>query len=376
VPGLATRFYQSLAIIVSRRLRETSALIPFLMIEDVAQVQRSRPTHFGLSNTNQLPPSLMKAIDAFKNAMMKAEMSIIKQNSDKEQVHLLISDACQKMNDSLRVHVEREESLAKTVGVTVFRETFPFFMSSRFLDRCFTKPRGFAGDFETINQIYDNDPHGEGRLGYYIDNWSLEIPACKAVRERRHFMKKFIHQKINDFDKESIPIATLACGPAREMFDIFEENFDLEVQYTCVDIDHLALGLVSKKMKEKRLEQNIRIFKENIVRMSLGKGKITVPPQAIIYSLGLIDYLQDKLVIKLLDWIFNNLSPGGYSVLGNFNKGNPDKPFMDYVVEWVLIHRSPEDLKEIYSKSKFGSRVVTISTDETGVQLFASCQKS
>jgi extracellular factor (EF) 3-hydroxypalmitic acid methyl ester biosynthesis protein len=250
-------------------------------------------------------------------------------------------------------------------------------MSSTFLDRCFTKPRGYAGDFETIDIIYNNQPSGSGRLGPLVDNWALDLSASKAVRERRHTMKSFIYEKKNELNTNGkIPITTLACGPAREVFDILDDAQMEKINYTCIDIDHMALDIVSKNMREKKLADRIQLFKENIVRMSLNKGKTKIQPQSIIYSLGLIDYLKDKLVIKLLDWVFDNLRSGGYAVLGNFNKGNPDKPFMDYVTEWVLIHRSPEEMKELYAQSKFGKLPVTVENDDTGIQLFAFCQKN
>ncbi len=56
--------------------------------------------------------------------------------------------------------------------------------------------------------------------------------------------------------------------------------------------------------------------------------------------------------------------------------GNPNKPFLDHVMERVLIHRIPEQLREIFYESKFGNNEVDILKDDSGVQLLAICHKS
>lgn len=377
VPGLAIRFYQSLAVTLSRRLRETSSMLPNFMLEEVPQVKPPHSEHVCRSDEDRIPPSLIQAVDEYKTAMVGLDIIISKEAGNSEQIQNQVSESCTAMLNALTSHVERESQLAESIGAFVLRETFPFFMASHFLDRCFTKPRGYAGDYKTIDFIYDNKPLGHGRLGPFVDFWALELKATKAVRERRHTIRSLIYElNKNGNGNKPIPITSLACGPAKEVFDILLEPDAPDVQFACVDIDPVALESVAEKVNANKLEQKIRLHKENIVRMALGKSKIKILPQAMVYSTGLIDYLQGRLVVALMDWSFDHLLPGGKLVLGNFNKGNPDKPFMDFIVEWVLIHRSPDDLRELFSRSKFGNRPVTVDQDETGIQLFASCQKT
>jgi len=78
-----------------------------------------------------------------------------------------------------------------------------------------------------------------------------------------------------------------------------------------------------------------------------------------------------SFVVKLLDWIHDHLAPGGTTMVGNFDKSNPDKAFMDHVVEWQLIHRSPDDLKKLFADSKFGKTPVDVRVEDAGVNLFA-----
>jgi extracellular factor (EF) 3-hydroxypalmitic acid methyl ester biosynthesis protein len=76
-----------------------------------------------------------------------------------------VGDACGSLEAALREHVKRDGHIEGAIGAFVFRETFPFFMQSRFADRAFTKPRGHAGDYATIEMIYQDTAAGDGRLG-------------------------------------------------------------------------------------------------------------------------------------------------------------------------------------------------------------------
>ncbi|WP_187776409.1 hypothetical protein [Antrihabitans cavernicola] len=46
----------------------------------------------------------------------------------------------------------------------------------------------------------------------------------------------------------------------------------------------------------------------------------------------MIDYLDDNLVVVLLDWIHDHLADGGTAMVGNFDVGNPDRAFMDHIL--------------------------------------------
>jgi hypothetical protein len=48
---------------------------------------------------------------------------------------------------------------------------------------------------------------------------------------------------------------------------------------------------------------------------------------------------------------------------------------MDNILEWVLIHRTPDRLKELFARSKFRRAAVDVRTEAAGVNLFAFCTK-
>src|SRR5690606_3502069 len=73
VPGLAARFYQSLAVTLARRLRENTAMLPPLLVEDVPQVNRFHAVRTGQAGTNAIPPRLIEVVEQFKGEMLQAD---------------------------------------------------------------------------------------------------------------------------------------------------------------------------------------------------------------------------------------------------------------------------------------------------------------
>ena len=101
----------------------------------------------------------------------------------------------------------------------IFKEIFPYFMRSRFAERAYYKPKGYAGDFQMMEMIYTNRPQGDGRLGGLVDQWCLNTSAARAVRGRRSLLKKLLEQEAGLLAsrQQTMRILNLACGSCREL---------------------------------------------------------------------------------------------------------------------------------------------------------------
>jgi hypothetical protein len=113
---------------------------------------------------------------------------------------------------------------------------------------------------------------------------------------------------------------------------------------------------------------------DNVVRWALGRLKHNFGFQDIIYSAGLADYLDDRVLLALINRCYEHLDWGGTLIIGNFGNRNEHKTFLDQILQWKIIHRSTEDLRGIFAKSIFASPI-EIAAEENGVNLFAIAQK-
>ena len=272
-------------------------------------------------------------------------------------------------------HVDLSESARASLGLRVQKEVLPYVMSSELGERIYVKPRGYAGDFKTIDIMYGNRPHGTGRLGPAIDRAFRERPANRAVMNRRGLLAEEIGRALDETDGKC-HVTSLASGPAAELFDVFARLDDRgSLKASCIDIDYQALGFVSDRAEREKLQSAIDLHNGNLVYLAMGRKQLDLPPQDLMYSIGLIDYFADKFVRLLLNWVHDKLRPGGRVILGNFHSGNVDKALMDHVLDWRLIHRSEDDMHRLFESSKFGRPCTEIRYEEAGVNLFASCVK-
>ncbi len=276
----------------------------------------------------------------------------------------------------IETYIKKEED-ERFVWGYVFKEFFPYLMRSRFAERVYYKPKGYAGDFMMMEMIYRNEPDGDGKLGKIMDGWFLKSSAADAVRQRRRLLAELLtkisHAKLEK--QENISIMNLACGSNRELFDFlsgFEKSQAIEA--LCIDIDPDALAYTNRHVNVFNHQATVRLMNENIVKWALGRARHDFGQQDIIYSSGLTDYLERRLFVKLIERCHGQLRDGGVLIVGNFSPTNPNRQFMDHILHWKLIHRDEQELRDIFSETAFGGNVDVIS-ETHGINLFVVATK-
>jgi extracellular factor (EF) 3-hydroxypalmitic acid methyl ester biosynthesis protein len=225
------------------------------------------------------------------------------------------------------------------------------------------KPRGYAGDYLMIARMYDDVASGEGPAGSAIDRCFLDLPAVRAVQNRRALLAGEIRASLRAGKGR---VTSLACGPAREVFDVGPE---LGLSTTLVDFDAEALGACAAEAA--RTGANVELVRANLIHVAVGRRSLALPPQDLVYSICLIDYLDDALVVRLLDWIHATLAPGGRTIVGNFHPRNPTRAVMDHLLDWKLIHRDEAHMNRLFEASAFGAPCTRIAYEAEGINLFA-----
>jgi CRP-like cAMP-binding protein len=255
----------------------------------------------------------------------------------------------------------------------VFKEVFPYFMRSRYAERAYYKPKGYAGDFMMMEWIYNQQPDGDGKLGKLIDGWILRQASCQAVRNRRELLSDLLDSMCRQLlhPGRRIRIMNLACGPARELFDLLDKcDYSQQIEALCMDIDPEALQYANQNVNTSSHQASVRFMRENVVKWAIGRARHDIQPQDIIYSSGLCDYLDQRLLNRLIRRCYDQLAPGGRLIIGNFANTNPDRLLMDHIVYWRLIHRDKQDLINAFAETPFGESVEVL-TEAQGVNLFA-----
>ena len=370
-PAFAARLYRALALLISRRFRRASA---DLAARGVASFD---------DDAERASWELVTAgVEHVKDTLLAANQAAIKNGGQvpedvAAQVASLVEALYPAMEQAIGDAAPGSEQFKEQAGIRIQRELIPYVLLTKNAARTYTKPRGYAGDFLTIEWMYEARPGGVEPLGPLLDACLFELPASVAVRNRRGLLAEEINGVVAARDGETAHITSLACGPAREAFDVFETLPDpTRLKATMIDFDLQALAHVSERRDRHGLQRQISLTPANLIHLALGRKTIDLAGQDLIYSIGLIDYFPDELVVKLMSLIHSLLRPGGKAILGNFHPANGCKAFMDHVLEWRLIHRTEADMDRLYSSSAFGRDCTNIRFEDQGINLFAECVKA
>src|SRR6201999_3920525 len=68
-------------------------------------------------------------------------------------------------------------------------------LCSPFLNRTFTKPLGYAGDYEMVNMLARNPLEGDTFFAKIINLWFWEQPPAAAHRNRLNYLERRIGEE-------------------------------------------------------------------------------------------------------------------------------------------------------------------------------------
>lgn len=369
-PVFAAGFYRALAATISGRLRAANARLSAAAPGDQ---ERPAPPDAAVQRT-------IDALDGWKALLLRLDKDALKTGGVSEEGYgefaALALDLMCETHALLGTSSPLHDALREEIGARMQREVLPYVLATESAERFYAKPRGYAGDYLAIDMIYRNEPRGTGRIGPVVDRLFLDTPPSRAVRNRRALLAAEIVATVRGKNPGPARVTCLASGPAREVFDAFAALPDKRaLAATLLDIDLQALAYVEEERARQRLAAQITLVNENLIALFLGRGRTVLEPQDLVYSIGVTDYLPDKLLVKLLNFCARSLAPGGRVIVGNFHPANTAREFMDYVLEWNLIHRTEQDMNRLFEASDFGRPCTRITFEPEGVDLFAECVK-
>ncbi|MBC7530842.1 MAG: class I SAM-dependent methyltransferase [Oligoflexus sp.] len=255
-------------------------------------------------------------------------------------------------------------------------ELADYIFSAPFVARAFKKPFGYAGDFELMNHIYNNEPIGTNLFGKCLHRAMLEAPASVAVRNRAHFLHTWLADYIEKSPSKPLRILSVASGPARELQLLIENDHEKlgNVEFYLLDQDMKALRQARQDLqrlaRKKGLKDPVKYINQairNIIEEGLEGEKFD-----LIYSAGLFDYFADPVAQAAAQKLYDGLKDDGCLIIGNFSSYNPTKFMMELLGDWYLRHRSEEKLVKMFSSI---SSKIKVESEPAGINLFTVIKK-
>lgn len=261
------------------------------------------------------------------------------------------------------------------------RQLWNLLLRSPIMARTNVKPRGYNGDSEMMRLIYQNDYQGDSTLGRMLHKYAVALSAAQAVRNRRGWIASLIHRVAENRLPGGTPLRVLsvACGPALEVKDVLTTPEDCRaIHFSLFDQDQQALleaGTLVREIETRHgAEVSVDFIKESVRTMLVTRALQERWGQFhFIYSMGLFDYLTAPVAAAVLRKLYQLLEPGGEMVIGNFSLANPDRLFMEYWLDWKIIHRSEQDLLRL--PLGIPGATTSVQSDPTGIQMLLHVKK-
>lgn len=254
-----------------------------------------------------------------------------------------------------------------------------FVYQSLIVKRANDKPLGYPGDYELLEAIYNNQPVSE-KIGHYFDKSFLSNKYAAAVRNRKEKMKVILSEFINRSSSPSVRILNLACGSCREIKELLSSSgfYKKRIIFEFVDQDGDALEFAKDSLGKLPTNIEIKFSKENILDIVNKPSYYSrlMGKQDLVYSIGLADYLPDRILKKLIRFCFGLLSPGGRLIITHkdIDKYKPLDP--DWFCDWAFIPRNREKLSNLIKDSRIDNFSIDIEWDDSKIILFTIIGKS
>lgn len=263
------------------------------------------------------------------------------------------------------------------------RQLHPLLLCSPFLYRSFTKPLGYAGDYEMINMILRNQPEGSSLFARLVNSYLLDQAPPHAVRNRVGFLYDEVVQETTRVTRagRTANIYNLACGAAREV-QIFLEEHPLaqHAKFDLLDFNEETLQYTGQKIAEIKQKYNrnnsVKLIKKSVHHLLKEKDRQTqaAPVYDLIYCSGLYDYLSDRVCRSLNTYLYEQLSPGGLMVIGNFSPSTPRQNLMEHFLEWFLIYRDHNQLMKVAPAQSLPEHC-RVRAEPSGANIFLEVRK-
>ncbi len=267
----------------------------------------------------------------------------------------------------------------------VRRQMHPLVLCSPFAYRAFTKPLGYAGDYEMVNMMLRDPYEGSSLFAKMLNKVFLSVDPVQAHRNRIDYLYDTIKGEAGRAVSSGrrLKVLNLGCGPAHELQRfVSNEEISDQCDFTLLDFNRETLDYTEGRLMDirqkkgrtcglKMLECSVHQLLRQVSRGDEGMERESYD---VVYCAGLFDYLSQKVCKKLVELVLTLLRPDGLVVVTNVASTNPRIGWMEYVVEWNLVYRNDWEMLDLIPLDGTVMRT-DLKRDATGVNLFLEIRK-
>jgi extracellular factor (EF) 3-hydroxypalmitic acid methyl ester biosynthesis protein len=246
------------------------------------------------------------------------------------------------------------------------------FGRSAFIARLQQWPRGYPGDFETIEHLWQQrNAAPAGTLEHALEQYALDAAIAQQHRNKVSAQARLIVDVIARAQGRRRPrVLSIACGGCPDLRSIAPLIDRYAFDLALFDQDTDALAFATRELAV--LGDRVRAVAGNVLR-GTRELRALGPFDAIVMG-GLLDYLDDRQAAFLLGGTVGRLlAAGGELLVTNIATGNPFRTWMEHCASWTLIERSESQMHTLLATAATDRRPkqIAIDRDGTGLALLA-----
>ncbi|MCI5076867.1 class I SAM-dependent methyltransferase [Oricola sp.] len=232
---------------------------------------------------------------------------------------------------------------------------------SSWIQRLQEWPRGYQGDFETIERLMEGTPNLTlGTVHGCMEYYALNCPAAQQHRNKIDIQSELIA----DAARRGEALLSLACGGSLDVLRAAELAPLHGARIVLNDIDADALELSGSRLDEKEIAATTVEGNAMKVVKNVGRGEF-----GLVLAGGLFDYLSDRFVERIVSDCYEKLPDRGRLVFTNILRPNPYRPVIEFLANWELIERTPKDVLDTVGRAGVLKEAVKFTSDRTGLTL-------
>lgn len=295
-----------------------------------------------------------RKIDLLKPQIERDPNGWEKSQVDVDQIIRSVFELCLQFE---RDNADDEDKIYKMKKLFI-RQFRPYFRLGKYNRWVMDKPYGYVGDFLIIDEIYRNQAETVG-VERCLDNYFLKTEASAATRNRKENFKGYLMELIKGKPNGKIRVMDLAAGPCRDIKELFHDpnGFHASVLVDCIDHDSQAIEYGKNLIRGLANEENINFIQKNAARLALTKNIESMIPwhYDVIFSTGLFDYLDERVVVPLVRNLRKLLNKDGLMIISNYRDrwSNPSRHYMEWGGDWDLIYRTEDEFLGIFTQAGF-----------------------
>jgi extracellular factor (EF) 3-hydroxypalmitic acid methyl ester biosynthesis protein len=258
----------------------------------------------------------------------------------------------------------------------------PLLLASPFVNRTYTKPLGYAGDYEMVNMMFRHPYEGGSYFAKMVNAYALQLPPILAHRNRIDYLCNRLTDELLRLSRRHRPLRVfnLGCGPAHEIQKMLTKGLPCGgARLVLADFNEETLINTGNLLRQLGKDRTVSLeMVKRPVNQLIKQSERGVPPAEreqydLVYCAGLFDYLSDKVCERLMSVFFEMLAPGGLLVATNVDV-HPSRNEMEYFLEWYLIHRDSNRMRALVPANARPDQS-RLLRDATGVNIFLEVRK-